>query len=454
VSYRFGEIIKYDYINTAKALWFFCEKESYILSLLSSIETIESSVQTEFDISHPNITTLIAGYEYSNDTSSIDTGIDINLIANSGFVFTGILDTDDTVEVYDDDIVVVEFVDRYTGYLSKKFASKSSKEYTVSWTYRIPFESKIDYYDMYSDDDIPPYDVVSSTFYEKRLENFYRIYSRYSSEKLENAFTKYIGVSFFNERLSDKILCNTSVVVGDSLFVDNGTVNTSNSPIFKTNTIVFSDEYTFDSFSPISTAFSESVYALNTLSNVVSFFVSQIDIEARGQYEVVSIDNIDKVMSDLYNINDDTIYDNFKVDVSRGDEAVTFKALYSMCLEAINTFYNDKISIFLQNYDNAGPIFDMIAYIDSEIKNLTNNFVRSDECEIPLESSSQGCKIDCNNIHLDDSHEMVTKQKLKSIVTCLMKCDTMPYTEDELVDFIQVPYYSEQDDEVPTPDLG
>ncbi len=158
----------------------------------------------------------------------------------------------------------------------------------------------------------------------------------------------------------------------------------------------------------------------------------ETDMLGREDEELITRTNFLNVSNVLYDKTKEYIDDSFKVEVSRDDDAATFKSIVQSLTSFLNSFYTDKIKLFLSNYVDFGAISELIKYIQDKIEELKSSFVENDECEIPLNNIDEGCAIDCENIHLEEDNLMVTKQKLKSIVRCALMCDTMPYSEDDL----------------------
>jgi hypothetical protein len=329
--------------------------------------------------------------------------------------------------------------ERGVQYLSEYYLNREDNSYKVSWMYTVDTTLVTDDYDTLSGIDIPSYNAVRSTFFQKRFETFPEIYSIGSYQNSDNVFTKWTGETYFNNKSNSTVVCRTNIIKGDTFSYDNGLFETSSEPFYKVQSIIFSDNFEFGGKTPVSNFYAEETYAYSSISNVTKFIVRVAPFSDRNDKEIISIDNILERMSLLYDIDEDMLYDSFKVKVSSGREAITFKSLLEILIGFLNTFYVEKMKMFLSNYDDFSPIADMISYISDEIENLKSNYIRSDECSIPIANIDEGCAIPCNGIHLEEPHLMVTKQKLKSIVRCALMCDTIPYTEDELASVIAAP---------------
>ncbi len=188
----------------------------------------------------------------------------------------------------------------------------------------------------------------------------------------------------------------------------------------------------FDQNSLISLSFADKTFAKSDLSNVSSFFIESIVFEDRMDLDIVSRSNFDGEMNSFYDMDTTHINDQLKVFLASGHNAVNFLKMHEIIFTFLSKFYGDRLRLFIHDYTGMGELEALIAHIEDKIREIMENFVLIDECELPLNNIDEGCAIKCDNLHLEEPHLMLSKQKLKSLVRCLFECDTMPYTEDDL----------------------
>lgn len=452
--YNYGEILDFKYIHFDRALSFFVNSEKNFIDTVENISRMHGKVQEIFDITHPNISTSIAGYDFNKDTKTLSVDADIYMNAHGVYTLVDEYDTGRR-SVIDTNVLSLSNIRIGLEYIKNRFLTKEDSSHFVSWTYNSTDSNITISYDELDSDSIPPYNTIASVFFLKRLENFPEIYSLSSASGQDNAFTKSIGVKFFNPKDKNSITCNTSSINGESFSISSNVFSSHSFVTYKTKEIIFDYSFVFSDNTPVSVIFSEHTYALNNISNVVAFMVRNVPFDDRANTEIISRDNVISRAAKLYDIDTSIIFDNFKVEISTSGDAATFRSIFQQLVTFLNNFYADKLKLFLSNYVDFGPLADMISYLQSKIDELKSKYVSNDECNIPLDSTDDGCDIGCDNIHLEEPKLMVTKQKLKSIVRCALMCDTMPYTEDDLAPVFEAPILkTDSQVSVPKPPQG
>jgi hypothetical protein len=443
MRYDYGEIIDFNSSSMIDALSFFYAQESSAVSYMQSIEEKHSRLQESFDIMHPNITVLISGYLFNKETWTIESNTSLVLYPEGSSV--------EATEVHPSEVgeknrvVHVENIGVSTEYLGTFFLDRDVKMHNVAWMYSLPSSILVQEWEDFDENIFPSYDIVDNSFYKKRFETFSDIFSIGSLSSQDNAMTKGIGVRFFNPVESSLVVCMTKRIIADSFSYIDYVLKSVNVSTYRCRRISFESSFQYKLLSPISYAYSESTYAYNTLSNVSEFNVRVAAFSDRADKEVISASNILERMDLLYDKTTTLLFDSFKVEVSKENDAATFKSIMHSLIDFLNSFYVDQLRLFLSNYIDFGPLSDMISYIEARIKELNDKYVKNTECDIPLNNIDEGCNIPCDNIHLEEPHLMVTKQKLKAIVKCSLVCDTMPFTADELQPVTDVPILESQD---------
>ena len=82
------------------------------------------------------------------------------------------------------------------------------------------------------------------------------------------------------------------------------------------------------------------------------------------------------------------------------------------------------MKMFIDGYTTGGALADLIKYILDKMEDLKSKHVLNNECDLkrPIRNIDEGCHIDCLTLQFKQSHEMVTKQKLKAFIRCSMNC--------------------------------
>ncbi len=428
--YNYGEIIGFSPDRMIKALDYFKEAEEAFIERMSKVEAIHIRIQEDFDILHPNISFFINSYEFDKDRSLIYIDDSILLSAN-GFNIEASGNNID-VDIYDNTVVPLDSIEKSIPYFESLFLDRSVKNHTVFWTYDLESPSIFTDLMHYEGIDIVPIGAISADFYLKVEESFGHISSIGSKSGERNIVTKKICETFFNNLSNSNIYCNTNTILGNTFALNENSLYLQEEIFAISDKIIFSSSFVFQQNSPVSTEYAEANFAKKNLSNITKLQLTECDIGDRGDNELVSNLNMAEVMDSLFNITDSIIDDSFKIEISGANNAASFKSLLQTCTTFLNSFYTDKLRMFLSNYSDFGALSEMLDFLQKSINDLGKSFVKNDECEIPLSIKDEGCDIPCDNIYFDEPNLMVTKQKLKAILICSLKCDTMPYTEYQL----------------------
>ncbi len=429
--YDYGPILNFDKKAIEESILYFKKHEDFFISSVVEVSNKYDKVQHDFDIFHPNVSFTVIKYPFEKDTLSIQANASISMNPNGGIV-NALEDESRDESIAENTVVTLSNVERGVPFLSSLFLSKGANSHLVYWLYDTSSDSIPNDINNYSSDDILPFSVLSGSYYAKRLEFFEEIFSAGSSSGNSSIFTKYTGETFFNNLLNDNIYCSTENLSGDSISVSGLVLSFSNPIQISASYMIFETGHVFTDKSPASSKYGNDFFALKTLENVNYFMLREVDMVGREDEELITKTNFMNVSSILYDKTREYIDDNFKVEVSRDNDAATFKSIVQSLTAFLNSFYTDKIKLFLSNYVDFGAISELIEYIQGKIEELKSKFVENDECNIPLNSIDEGCAIDCEDIHLEEDNLMVTKQKLKSIIRCALMCDTMPYSEEDL----------------------
>ena len=427
--YDYGAILNFDPSQMKKALDYFAKNSDSFIAEMSEIEEKYRTVQHTFDILHPNITFTIMGGKVDKDTLGVSFDNAISIVANGNQVHAEAHSAAGTA-ISRDSVVTIDSAGSAKDYLSGHFISRDTRNKRVSWMYNRS-SLPVDISD-YNVSDYVPFSVLSTEYYRKIGEEFHELHSLFVGAESEAVFTVAIGKRFFNEKQSQAIACNTKVVSGESVTIDDKSISFGLDVRISTNEMVADSTFQIRPLSPVALPYAKNTFATRTLGNAQSLSVREEPIGSRLDDEVVSQANIHTIVSWLYGVGTTEIDDNLKVEVSRETDAASFKSIFNSLTKFLNSFYGDRLKLFLEDYTDYGPLSDAIKYIEEQLRNIEGKYVSVDECAIPLKFGDSGCKISCDNIHLDEANLMVSKQKLKSVVICSLMCDTMPYTEEDL----------------------
>ena len=431
MPYSYGEIISFRPYEFSNVAAYFSSFNDTFLKKMMKVEEADGKIQSVFNMYHPNVSLNIFDVKFDISTGRFSMPENIILSLNGYSVNLNMSNVG--VSTKKDSVVLESNHEDGEPYLDDFFCKKDVSAYDVFWWYDTSSTEIPSEYDDYGQNDILPYNVLASSFFTKANEDFTNLYSGTLSIDDRTAFSKDIGETFFNNLSNYEVHASFKEVVGDSIWLTDYTKVSFVNPVdIESGSVEFSKDFVFSANSITNSQYIYSNFAKKDLSNVTAFNVRNEDLSDRQEKEVVSNTNFNDKLSTLYDISINSVSDVFKVYRSIGDDAATFKSLHTVIFTFLSNFYGEKLRLYLSDYTGLGELEVFIRYIEEKIDDLNASFVTIDECELPIRNIDEGCEVSCDNIHFEETHLMVTKQKLKSTVRCLLECDTMPYTENDL----------------------
>jgi len=236
--------------------------------------------------------------------------------------------------------------------------------------------------------------------------------------------SKEIALRELNIRTNQNVYCNPGAISGDSFNAYGKSLSVELDISINVDNFSFISGYIFSDDSPANVSYMEDSFILKTLSNTNEFVILEKMLSDREEKELISDSNFSEVKSILLSKNAEYIDDSYYIENSGGQNALTFKLLHLLLTESLSQFYALQLKLFLEDYDGNGPLSDLIKWILDKIKELNSKYIKNDECDMPPpDNIDEGCEIECEWIHLDEPHLMVSKQKLKAIVRCSLYCE-------------------------------
>ena len=425
MRYNYGAILSYSPKWIMSASNYFFSENTDLINILSDIEDKQKLIQQKFDIFNPNIDFSIGEYVFNKEGYVLTIGDNISLIGNN-LPFLFLPPSGDVGVYYDNTVAHIDRAEESTTYTDEFFLSRDVFTHNVTWLYDtssagLAFPEG----HMFNPSDILPYTYASSIFYRKVEENFSELLIlSHDTGKDKSIVSKEIAVRELNGRYSSAVECNPDNIIGSSIQIYGDDVFLSESIDMNIGFFSFFNDYIYTDKSPIGYDYMDSNFLKIDLSNTDKFIILEQPISDRDSHEIISDTNFSEITEYLLPLATEEIDDSYAIFRSGGRNALNFKMLHMILTEKLSQFYAVQLKLFLDGYDGAGALGELIKYIQDKIKELQDKYIFNDECKLtPLDNVDEGCNMECANIALDEPKLMVTKQKLKAIIRCSMTCE-------------------------------
>lgn len=424
MNYRYGALLNFAPSSFERISDYFLKERMNVFNLLKPIEEKHALIQEEFDIFNPNITFFVGPYQFDKETYSLQMNGEVTIKGNNApFLF----EKEAYVNLYSDYYAShIDSAELTTTYLNDYFLTKEINSHNVLWLYDLSSdEFSFEQNHVFNSFDILPFTIAASIFYRKVDETFpeLRVVSHDTTDG-NSVISKEVAIREFNIKSSNEIYCKPKKIVGDTFNIDGRNISLYSDIFIKVDTFSFVNGYVFSDKSPSSLKYMDDNFIRNTLENTNEFIVLETTLSQREDKELISYSNFSEVKSILLSKTAEFIDDAYYIENSGGQNALTFKFLHLLLTESLSQFYALQLKLFLEDYDGSGPLSDLIKWIEDKIKELKSKYVKNDECDMPPPNNiDEGCEIECEWIHLDEPHLMVSKQKLKAIVRCSLYCE-------------------------------
>lgn len=451
---NYKKITTYDYNEIISVLSSFSGEYTKFVEKCRDVENKHSEIQDLFYIMHPNITPYIMDNKFNKKDNILEIQNSTSFYSKS-FSIRCELNLDSRGTVDSNSVAILDNMSDYAAYMSEPFLSKEKNSYDVYWVYSIDDVDFLGAFPDYDDSNIPSF-IVTGDFYLKKRNEFFQngIYASNFNNEQYDAVTKKTCIEFFNNRTDDTIIFNSINIIASSFSInDVFTYTFSGNPILSSRAISLSNSYKFEENSIFGDKYAKDNFAYMDLSNVNKLIVPEENLADRDDIDIVSATNISEVNSGLYDKNTVSVEDSFKVLFAGNSDVISFHVLIQELTKMLNNLYVERLKVFLGGYTDIGVISELIKYIEEKILELKNKYVPNTECDIPLKAKREkSCIIACDNIFLNKEHLMVTKQKMLSLVRCSMKCELMPFSEEELIP-ARIEYEKKSEQNIPTPNI-
>jgi len=393
--------------------------------LLGEIEGIHSSLQTQFDIFHPNISFTVAGFVFDPITKFFTAESQININNNRQVVeYTPLWGS---TNIGPDSVLMSERVEDGISYLKDMFLEKDIAHHNVYWLYKKDsIDSILNEGYEWQQGDIPNFTTMNNLYWRKINEFFPKLYV--SGADINNSatvVTKYVSELALNNKSILQVKANSKTVKGDTFYADSNALFVFNSVSIIGGALYASSGFLTEERSPLEKTYASKNILLKTLSNAQSLNIKNKEYSDRGADEVVTVDNVTEVGDGLLPVDSSSLPLTFSVEQSLGREAVSFRQVYNLLYEAATSYYIEQLKLFTDGYSGGGALGELIKEIEELIDEMRSAYAILTECaSAPLNNiNEEGCVWQCpaEDIH-NKGHLMVTKQRLLMHIACDMSC--------------------------------
>jgi len=393
------------------------------IAKLRLIEDKHSQLQTTFDIFHPNITFTIDGFSFDKEAQRFTYSNDLHIKNNGNIV--SFYPVGNALEARSENVLFLERPEDGATYLDNSFLNKNIGSHKVYWRY--VKQSILDLMNggyILDPDDIPSFGIVNSKYWRKVEEHFPALNASASDINNNNTIVnKFVAELLYNNRQDLDVYINANAIQGDSFYFKRGAVSLFNAVSLQALSLFATDSFIVEEDTPVTTSYASGNLLLKDLSNAKTFMVPEKPLEDRGSKELISKNNLYNKLSKRMNASTQSIDDDFTIESSYGDMAISFRYLQNMLHEYVSEFYMEQLKMFAGGYSGGGPLGELIAEIDKLIREIESSYVIMDVCAVmPIDSKDESCEYDCDSPEEVEAKLMVTKQRLIAQISCDFLC--------------------------------
>lgn len=386
---------------------------------LMEIWGIEKSLPQTFSIDDPSITFSING--------SYDRNLRVLSIEGTSAVETGqfdlkIEDSREKLTLSDNSVIHFNRSSDAAQDLSSSLLLVGDSEYSVSWYYDT---SKITESEDMDHGVIPSYLFASSVFYTKNKDSIIDIHSNNRVIGSDSIVVAGDMINLGNRVSSSRVETYAKTIVHEDFsMLSGGEFSTDLEFSYYASNISFgkSSVNKSDRLSVVAIDSIDNDAMKLDLSNATSIMLSSIEDEDVTPELVVTDEYLESKIVGLLGIDSTEIMPDSRITSTTDTSACDTRRLVSILRVQLEEYYVRKIRDSISGSGD-GSISEMYQYIDGAIKDMINKYLSVNECldAAPI-NTDEGCDIKCESIDANKGKMMVSKQKLKAMVLCELKC--------------------------------
>jgi len=382
----------------------------------SSKDTINKEKLTRWDInfSNPNYSLKIGNLKTLavNENFMAEKNYTISMSENT------IVHNSYNSSAEEQEIIPIESWKRAIEPLGKKYLRKTSNSFSVEWRYSD--EANIN---APVDDDVLSYSLAKDIFLPLRNGICKRLYVNSSSGKYDICNVASM-IYLLNRKDSLKITTSAKLIESNNCEFSGYNINNVNFTFSDISANSLRTNISTSTDSILTENFLKDNYQSNNLDDTISFNIDSCkSIDEKKEHDIITKEEIEEYyLSDL--IKKTSILNrNFGALSSSYRGAATIKLCHDYISAKVSDFFTYSLQDFIKSGTSNSALSDLYSYLDSLINKLSSQYVKNNECRsLSPNNVNEGCFVSCENIELDEDTLMVTKQKLKAVVFCGLKC--------------------------------
>lgn len=415
--YNNPEILSFDAKYIQKNLDYFYEEYSSFFLLSKKIELIGARIKENYFFPHPNITLLAGGLKYDKDIGEFSTDDVYKYWVDTSSLYerksSASLDSIESL-VFDSN------VSESYSILDDLFLKKGLSEENVQWSY--DFSGSQPAIDSFTGDEIPNISYV--------VENFYQVSSPIiSSLQVSFCLTdiSVVNMNYMNSNVnrkhsqsyttaSDTLKSQSFDIVGNKIvqqIASSHVSSTSSKTEFKSDYSVA----TYDILNSISIPVDITGIKTFTLDSIVPY-------STKNPIAIVNKEELSIYADEMLERRTNSFSDDFGAEKSDIGFAYTWRDTHFYLSAKISIFFTKSIDDFIKNGSSSSIVKNINKYIDDLISSLKSGFIGYDECSsLSPNNTDEKCISSCEQLDVNSDHEMVSKQKVKMYISCILDCD-------------------------------
>ena len=389
-----------------------------IVEDLQELERISEEIPLPIYVDTPNITALIGGI-YDARTATIVFSGRHHVVSPNGNIV--IQSGNNKPEIEDTSVLVGAEHDKGIPYLSRRLLKKGSSAYEVSWFYdgdAVPDDT------VFEDGDVQSFRGASRGLFLKANETF---------TSLTNIHTGLVGLDSIpnlsmleyelNRLDADTIIVSTSRVRGDRFHVETKDIAFPIDEVgISAKDITIRNQASLLGTSVISTEMGDKTFLHKTLKNADKVSISDgiehyAEDSAVLSLGILGVERAKKMDLTTSSLPQETTF------LSEKDTGIcTIEKFQAIVASEVDSFYRTDL-LGRTSGENSGAMGKLYDHLVQQIAEGLDKFVTREECidAAPI-NVDEGCHILCTSDILDGDKLMVTKQRMKSAISCGFKC--------------------------------
>ena len=374
----------------------------------------DNSTRWKIDFNNPRHSLHIGNLKVISEFSKYETSSKYTIDSKDS---TRVINTA-TSPAGEKELIVVNSWKRALNYLEKSYLRKNNSVFSVNWNYNIPISE-----DNIANSLVPSYGFSSFMFLKLRNGQCRNLKVK-SSVRTHDICNTGTMKRIANSKESRIIEASASSIKSLNLSFSNEYIESKNITFSNIESDSSKIEFLEEENSLLSDELLHKKLYSNKLISEKEFFVeSRENFSDKSSTEVVTLSEIESISNKILVNIDSEITRDFGTIKADSSDAVSIKMCHNYISAKVADFFTSSLDSFIKIGTSDSSLVSAYSHIDKLIKILTSQYIKLDECDTsPPNNINEGCVVSCDKTILDEEKLMVSKQKLKSVVFCSLKC--------------------------------